>query len=451
MTDLPEQARALVPGLWRDDAARVAPPAALRRLLLAIAALLVVLFALAAIVPIGGAVIGAGQIVAQSRIKRIAHPAGGVIDEVLVHNGDHVRAGQVLLRLDDRVTGADARFADLTVEQLLAQRARAEAEQLGSGAIAFPAELTGAGTPDAGSLGARAAMADERRLFVLHKTEERGMRAQLFARIAQENAAIDGYAAQIAALREQRRLIERERQGVRDLWDKQLVTISRMNQLDRAAVDLDGSLGSLQAQIAQTRARIAEAQEQAIQLTQSRRVAAGTELNQINASLNQQQMRRVTARDSRDRSEVRAPCAGTVEKIAFVAVGDVIRPAEPIMEIVPDHDAMLVEAMISPADIDHVHMGGEARVRLSGSGRAATPELPGRVIYVATDRSDNAEQKQAYYLVQIAFDPAALAQSHPDLKSGMPAEVHISSGSRSLLSYLIKPLRDQFARAFRDN
>jgi HlyD family secretion protein len=442
----PDEARALVPRLWHDDAPRVAPPYALRRLLLATTGLLVVLFVLAATVPIGGAVIGAGQVMTQSRVKRVAHPTGGVIGEVLVHNGDHVRAGQVLLRLDDRVTGADARLADLTVEQLLAQRARAEAERFGLSTIAFPPELTRVGTPDAAR-----AMADERHLFALHQTEERGMKAQLFARVMQDNAEIHGFDAQIAALHEQRRLIERERQGVRDLWDKQLVTISRMNQLDRTAVDLDGSLGSLEAQIAQTRAKITEAQEQAIQLTESRRVAAGNDLNQINASLNQQQMRRVTASDSRDRSDVRAPYAGTVEKIAFAAAGDVIRPAEPIMEIVPDHDAMVVEAMISPVDIDHVHTGDAVRVRLSSFNRAATPELPGRVIYVATDRSENADLKQVYYLVHIAFDPAALAQAHLDLKSGMPAEVHIASGSRSLLSYLMKPLRDQFARAFRDN
>jgi HlyD family secretion protein len=446
MTGLPEQAPALIPDLWHRDAPRSTPPLALRRLLLAITALLIVLFVLAATVPIGGAVIGVGQVVAQSRIKRVAHPTGGVIGEVLVHSGDHVRAGQVLLRFDNRVTGADARLADLSVEQLLAQKARAEAEQLGLATIAFPAELTHPATPDAAK-----AMADERRLFELRHTEERGMKAQLFARIAQDNAEIHGFEAQIAALHEQRRLIERERQGVRDLWDKQLVTISRMNQLDRTAVDLDGSLGSLQAQIAQTRAKITEAHEQAIQLTQSRRVAAGNDLDQINASLNQQQIRRVTASDSRDRTDLRAPYAGTVEKIAFAATGDVIRPAEPIMEIVPDHDAMVVEAMISPTDIDHVRTGQSARVRLSSFNRATSPDLPGRVIYVATDRSENTELKQTYYLVHIAFDPVALARAKLDLKSGMPAEVHIASGSRSLLSYLMKPLRDQFARAFRDN
>ena len=442
---LPEDPGALVPRVWHDTA-RVAAPPGLRRQLQAMTGLLLVLFALAATVPIDGAVIGPGQITVQSRIKRVAHPTGGVIGEILVHNGDRVVAGQVLLRLDDRVSGADARLADQTVDQLLAQKARAEAERLGLPMLTFPAELTGAQTPAADK-----AMEDERRLFALHQSETRGMAAQLAAREQQDNAQIAGIAAQIAAIDEQRRLIERERQGVRDLWDQQLVTISRMNQLDRTVADLGGTRGSLEAQIAQARARIIEARAQASQLVQTRRIAAGNELNQINAQLGQQQIRRVTATDSRDRSEVRAPYAGTVEKIAFTAIGDVIRPAEPILEIVPDHDAMVVEAMISPAQISQVRAGAEARIRLSAMNRAATPELPGRVTYVAIDRTENTDTRQMYYLATVALDPAALAHADFALKSGMPAEVHIATGRRTLLSYLTKPLRDQFSRAFRDN
>jgi len=435
----------LTPRLWHGDSPANTAPRALRGLFAGLAALLLVLLIMAATVPIGGAVIASGQVVVQSRVKRIAHPVGGVIGEILVRNGQHVDAGQVLLRLDDRITGADARFADLTVAQLLAQKARLEAERLGQ-AIAFPAELTASPDPSATK-----AMADERHLFALRQTEATEMRAQLAARIAQDDEEIHGFEAQIAAIAEQRRLIDRERQGVRQLWDRQLVTISRMNQLDRTMADMGGTLGSLEAQIAQTRAKITEAHEQIIQLGQSRRVEASNDLNQINTALNQQQMRRVTASDSHDRSAIRAPYAGTIEKIAFAAVGDVIRAAEPIMEIVPDHDAMEIEAMVSPGDIDHVHLGQDARVRLASFSRAATPELAGKVTYVATDRTENAEAKQAYYLVHIALDRATVAREALDLKSGMPAEVHIASGSRSLLSYVIKPLRDQFARAFRDN
>ncbi|EGD58155.1 Type I secretion membrane fusion protein, HlyD [Novosphingobium nitrogenifigens DSM 19370] len=443
----PDAARALIPHLWDNSAPPQArSPRLLGRLLLATGLLLMVLFVLAIAVPIGGAVIGGGQVSVETRVKRIAHPTGGVIKQILVTNGQHVTEGQLLLRFDDRVTGADERFSSLTVEQLLAQKARLEAERLGQSRIDFPTELTGANTPTA-----RKAMEDEQHLFTMRQTEEADMKSQMSARVAQYNEEIRGLEAQIAALRQQRKLIEPERQSARELWDKQLVTISRLNQLERTAVDMDGSLGSLQAQIAQARAKITEAQAQSIQLTQTRRVEAGNDLNQINSTLNQQQLRSVSATDSQVRSDVRAPYSGTIEKIAFVAIGDVVRPAEPIMEIVPDRDTMVVEAMISPTDIDQVAKGQVTRIRFSSFNRAATPEIPGKVIYVATDRTENPESKQAYYTVRVEIDQAMLRREHLDLRSGMPAEVYIETGSRSLMSYLTKPLRDQFVRAFRDD
>nr|WP_240960041.1 HlyD family type I secretion periplasmic adaptor subunit [Novosphingobium olei] len=418
----------------------------LRQLTITVSVLLLVLFVLASVIPIGGAVIGGGQVGTESRVKRIAHPTGGVISSIMVHNGEHVKEGQLLLRLDDRVSGADARFSSLTVDQLLAQRARLEAERLGAGAVRFPEELTKSESP-----AARQAMADEAHLFELRRREESEQRAQLQARIAQFNHEIAGLNAQISAVRKQRALIEPERQGVRDLWNKQLVTIDRLNQLERTAVDMEGNTAALGSQIAQVRARITEAQEQLIQLSQTRRVQAGTDLAQVNTALNQQQMRSVAASDQQDRSEIRAPYSGVVEKIAFAAIGDVVKPAEAIMEIVPDKDLMVVEAMISPVDIDQVKTGQAARVTFSSFNRAATPQIPGRVIYVATDRTDNPESRQAYFMVRIAVDQAAVRREGLGLKSGMPAEVYIETGGRSMISYLTKPLRDQFMRAFRDN
>lgn len=435
-----------LPVPWDTDAPPPESATNLRRLAAIVGGLFVVLFAMALVVPIGGAVIGSGQVGVQSRVKRIAHPTGGVIAEIAVTNGEHVKEGQLLMRLDDRVTGADATYSSLTVEQLLAQRARLEAERLGLGSVTFPPELLNAGTPSAAK-----AMADEAHLFRMRSVETAQVRAQLGARVNQYQQEIRGIEAQIASLRKQRTLIEPERQGVKDLWDKQLVTINRMNQLERSAVDLEGSVGALNAQIAQARARITEAQEQSIQVSQQRRVDAGVELAQVNTALNQQRLRSVAATDQQVRSEIRAPYSGTVEKIAFAAIGDVIRPAEPIMEIVPDRDVMVVEAAIGPADIDQVAKGQVARVRFSAFNRAATPEIAGKVLYVATDRTENPESRASFYMVRIAVDQAAIAREKLDLRSGMPAEVYIETGSRSLLSYFTKPLRDQFSRAFRDN
>lgn len=437
-----------VPALWPEDGDAGAQAGAfdISRALRIGGGLFALLLLLAVVVPIGGAVLGQGQVGVESRVKRIAHPFGGVIAEILVANGEHVKAGQLLMRLDDKVTGADATYASLTVEQLLAQRARLEAERLGAGRIAFPAELT-----TANSASAAKAMADEARLFALRRSEEEQLRAQLAAREVQLHQQIAGTRAQIAALERQRQLIEPERRGVKELWEKDLVTINRLNEMERTAADIDGRIAALSANIAQTRAQVTETQERKIQLGQSRRVEAGTELARVLAALNEQQVKNIAAGDQQDRSEIRAPYAGTVEKIAFAAIGDVVRPAEPIMEIVPDADAMVVETMVRPADIDQVRKGQTARVRFTAFNLPSTPEIAGRVTYVATDRSEDADSNTPFYTVRVAIDQKALEAENLTLRSGMPAEVHIETGSRSMLSYLTKPLRDQLARAFRDS
>ncbi|WP_375401983.1 HlyD family type I secretion periplasmic adaptor subunit [uncultured Sphingomonas sp.] len=418
----------------------------LRLSLIAIAILVFGLGAAAAFVPMGGAVLGSGQVGVESRVKRIAHPTGGIISAIYVKTGDRVKKGDILMRLDDTVTGADAQLSGLSVDQLLAQRARLEAERLGVAGMGVPPELRG--STDAG---ARKALADEQKLFAIRRGEQAGMRAQLDARIRQYGQQIAGYRAQIDALQKQTALIEPERRGVKELWDKDLVTISRLNQLERTQVDFQGSIGALQAQIAQTEARITEAREQIIQLGESRRSEAGTQLAQVNGTLNQQQVRSVSAGDTFDRSVIRAPYSGAIDKVAFATIGDVVRPAETIMEIVPDDDRMVVEAMVSPADIDQVRSGQRARIRFSAFSSTATPEIEGEVAVVAPERTTQAETQQSFYAVRVEIDERALSRERQmKLVAGMPAEVFIETGNRSMLSYLTKPLRDQFARAFND-
>ncbi len=418
----------------------------LRRTLVVSGGLMLTLLVFAAFVPMGGAVISTGQVGVESHIKRIAHPVGGVIAEIPVANGDHVERGQLLMRLDNNVSGADQAYSTLTVEQLLAQRARLDAERLGGGGIVFPPELLRAATASA-----RQAMTDESRLFAIRQAEQVQLKAQLRSRVEQYDQSINGMQAQIASLQAQRKLIEPELQSVRGLWEKKLVTISRLNELERSAVSLDGSIAAQQSSVAEARARISETQQQLIQLSQTRRGQAGEELARINTALNEQRLRSVSATDQNTRSEIRAPYSGTVEKIAFTAIGEVVRPAEPIMEIVPDRDMMVVEAVVSPGDIDQVRVGQLSRIRFSAFNRAATPEIPGRVAYVATDRSETSNGAPPFYIVRIAIDQPKLRNEAMVLRSGMPAEVYIETGRRSLLSYLTKPLQDQFARSFRDN
>jgi HlyD family secretion protein len=415
-----------------------------RRLLAAVG---LVAFVGLVLVPIGGAVVAPGTVGVESRVKRIAHPTGGVVARILVANGDHVERDAPLVQLDNGVSGAENLYSTLTVAQMQAQRARLDAERMGAASLTFPPDLLANRDP-----GARAAMAGERRLFQTRNTELTQTRAQLQARIVEYGKQINGFEAQITALRQQQALIAPEREGVRTLWDKGLVTIARLNQLERTAVDMDGNIASLRSQIAQAEARISETREQILTLDQTRRAEAGTQYATLSNTINEQQVRRTAATEADRRSLVRAPYAGIVDKLALTATGDVIRPGEPFLEIVPDHDRLTIEVMVSPNDIDQVHTGQEARIKFTAFNSTATPEISGRVSYVAPERSTNAETKASFYEARVEIDPAALKRSGiPALKPGMPAEAFIATGTRPMISYLTKPLRDQLERAFRDN
>jgi HlyD family secretion protein len=441
----PSSPAAAIAEIWTDEDAPEAREFTRAGRVLAIGGgLLLVLLLLAAVVPIGGAVIASGAVGVETRVKRIANPTGGTIAAILVENGQKVEQGQLLMRLKDKVSGAEAQYSGLSVEQLLAQRARLEAEQSGSGRVVFAPALLDAGTPTAAQ-----AMSDELKLFATRQAEQTQMHAQLQARIAQYGEQNRGYNAQIASLQRQLALIKPELDDVRQLWEQKLVTISQLNELERTAASIDGQIASLQANIAETDAHVSETREQSIQVDQTRRIDAASQLEQVNAALNDQSVRSISANVQKQETEIRAPYAGTVEKLAYTTVGDVVRPAEPIMEIVPSGQLTVIEAMVRPSDIDQLAVGQKARIRFTAFAYTSTPEIPGKVTYVATDRTTNPDTGAAFYSVRVEIDRQALAAQHLQLRSGMPAELFIGTGERSLLSYLTKPLRDQIARAFR--
>lgn len=410
-----------------------------------IAAFLVILLLGATVVQVGGAVVGQGQLGVETRVKQITHPSGGVVKAILVRDGQKVEKGQLLLQLENAVSGTNATLTGETVEHLLAQHARLSVEAAGGNTLKFPPELLANANPSA-----QAAIASEQQLFQIRQVERASTRSQLQQRVQQQAEQIRSYEAQILALQKQKTLIEPERKGVKDLWDKGLVTINRLNQLERTAVDFDGTIASLRAQIAQTRAHIAETRQQMIAAEQTARSEAGAQLEQVNLALNDQQVKSASATDQFKRSEIRAPYAGTIDKLVVTTVGGVIDPSKTLMEIIPTSDALLVEGTISPADIDRVHVGQNARVRLTAFSAPTTPEIPGKVEFVSADKATNPTTGASFYRVHIRMDKAEIAKQQVELKPGMPTELFISTGDRSLISYIFKPLRDQFERAFRD-
>jgi HlyD family secretion protein len=440
---------ALVPAAEIEDAVIVDPQAALRKYvrigLIAVAALVIGLFGLSALVNISGAVIAQGQVSVASRVKKIGHPTGGVIAEVYVRDGVRVKAGDALMRLDTTVAGVSADVSQEGLVQLLARRARLEAERDGRSSPSFPAQLLNAGSP-----AARAAIAEESRLFRLKQQARLGLHAQLQDRIRQMEQQIGGYQSQISANSQQGALIKPELDGVRELWEKKLVTINKLNSLERTAVELDGSSAALSANIAQTRSRISEIRQQAIQLDQEARSQAATELAEVITALNDQQVRKVSTGDTFDRSIIRAPHDGIVDKLAFSTIGGVVPPAETIMEIVPDSDDLIVEARISPADVDQLRLGQPAILRFSAFNVQTTPEINGTLTFVSAEADTDERQGFTFYRVKLEVDEAEMRRlGGLKLVPGMPVEAFIQTGDRSFLSFLTKPLRDQLNRSFR--
>lgn len=411
------------------------------------AGVLALLFIVGAVlIPIGGAVIASAEVAPESRIKRIAHPTGGVIAEILVSDGDTVQKGDVLIRFESDVSSVDAEFSERSLSQLLARRARLIAVIENRSSITFPAELL-----EDESAEAREAIAAEQRRFTIGRQERASLASQLNERVNQLGRQIDGFQAQITALQAQQALIEPELKAVREAFDDGFVTIRRLNELERNAIELEGSIGSLRANVAQSNAAISEAQQQRIQIGQSTRADAGDELAQVEAAINGQRVASASAGDEFTRSEIRASDAGTIDKLGFSAVGEVVRPAEVMLEIVPQEDRLVFNGLVLPSDIDRVATGQSARIRLSALNQATTPELTGEVVFVSADPITDDTTDASFFRVRVALSPGETETlSELNVVSGMPAELFIETGSRSLISFITKPLLDQFSRAFRD-
>ena len=399
-----------------------------------------------ALVPVRGAVIASGEVTVSTQVKKIAHPHGGVIAELKVSNGTRVAAGQVLMRLDTNVSAASAAMTVESIDQLLARRARLRAVRDGLATIEFPAELVWRQVDPL----VASAMAEERRVFALDRETLAGQRAALAAQIAQASKAAGSYHVQADVYRQQAALIAEERVANEKLWEKRYTTLQRRNELARAAVGLDGSVASSEGQASQLVSRMAELRQQMIVVEQDQRRQAGADLTQVEARLTELRQGRVVAEDANERNTIRAPYAGVVDKLAFTTIGGVVPAGETILEIVPDRDPLMVTARVSPADVDQLAPDQPVILRMSAFNSRTTPELAGHVTRIGADRTVDAQRGLAYYSVEIALDRGELAKlGDLKLRAGMPAEAFIQTGSRTLLSYLTKPLADQLARAFR--
>ena len=395
---------------------------------------------------ISGALIAPGTIVVESNIKKVQHPTGGVVGELLVRDGDRVKAGDLLVRLDDTVTKANLAIVTKTLTELYARKARLAAERDRAETIKFPDELTRQADPEITQV-----LAAETKLFDLRRSARAGQKSQLQERINQSNEEIVGFSAQKEAKEKEIDFINHELTGVRDLFAKNLVPITRLSQLEREATRLGGERGQLIAATAQAKGKIAELQLQIIQVDQDLSSEVAKEMREIDAKIGEFVERKVSALDQLKRTDIRSPQDGTVFQSTVHTVGGVIPAGEPIMLIVPNADKLAVEAKINPQDIDKLQFGQSAALRFSAFDMRTTPEIFGSVSQISADITTDQRTNQSYYTIRIAMPPEQVARlGDVKLVPGMPVETFVRTGDRTVISYLMKPLADQINRAFRE-
>ena len=396
-------------------------------------------------VPLAGAVVVPGNLVVESNLKTIQHPTGGVVAEIKVQNGSRVAAGDLLVRLDATQAQASQQMVSKQLDEMRAKIARLSAERDDLPQLDIPAELAARTDNDT----VKALIASEQSLFKARYTARNSQKDLLQSKVAQLTEEISGLETQVDSRAKQLELIQGELAGVQDLYDKRLVPLTRLTSLQREAARLDGERGQLISSIAETKSKIGEAQLQIVRLDQDFRTDVVKDLGDAKGKEAELVERSVAARDLLDRIELRAPTSGVIHQLAAHTIGGVVKAGDTIMEIVPDTENLQIEARVQPQDIDHVRAGQTAFVRFSAFNQRTTPQLTGDVSYVSADTSHDQQTNAPYFTVRVTLpDDERRRLAGQQLVPGMPAEVFMQTGSRTMMSYLFKPIVDQMRRAF---
>ncbi|WP_025033654.1 HlyD family type I secretion periplasmic adaptor subunit [Bradyrhizobium sp. DOA9] len=401
----------------------------------------------ASTVLISGALIAPGQIVVESNVKKVQHPTGGVVGEVRARDGDLVKSGDIVVRLDDTVTKANLAIVTKNLDAAQVRAARLQAEQRGVDKIEFPQSLLErANDPDVKIL-----LSAETKLFEVRVNGRTGQKAQLRERITQLNEEIAGLSAQEKAKDQEIALVLNELTGVRELYDKRLVQISRLTQLERDSARLNGERAQYIAARAQAKGKITETELQIIQIDKDVVSEVSKDLRETNDKIGELIERKVAAEDQLRRVDIRAPQDGMVLQSTVHTIGGVVTAGDTLMLIVPQADDLQVEAKVNPVDIDKLQIGQKTLLRLSAFNQRTTPELNGVVSRVSPDVTTDQRTGQGYYTIRVSMPAEELARlGDVKLIPGMPVEAFVQTGDRTMLSYLMKPFHDQLMRAFRE-
>ncbi|MQP64532.1 HlyD family type I secretion periplasmic adaptor subunit [Niveispirillum sp. SYP-B3756] len=397
--------------------------------------------------PLAKGIVAPGTLVVDSNRKSIQHLEGGIVSEILVRDGDAVKAGQVLMRLDEVSSQAQR---DVLYGQFLsakAKEARLLAERDESKRINWSDELMKGADENGRKLSIRN---NEQQLFESRRLTLAGQLSIYEQRVKQLDEQIKGFEAQVLANTEQIRLIDDELDGLKQLYDKGYASKTRLLQLQRNRAELDGERGNYEGEIARARMQIGEARLQILQVRKAFEEDVADKLREAQQQIFDLEDRLTNADDVLQRREVKAPGDGIIVGLRVHTLGGVVRGGETIMELVPNNERLIVEAMVSPNDIDNVAVGQEAEVRFSALSSRQIPILLGTVIQVDADVTTD-QRGNRYYLSRVEVPEDQLSKlGGQKIVPGMPTEVLVRAGERTLVEYLMKPLTDSFFRAFKE-
>ena len=397
---------------------------------------------------IDSAVVAQGTVVVESNVKKVQHPTGGVVGAIFVKEGQRVDEGAVVVRLDETATRA---ALGIVINELTAMRARVArlgAERSAAAEIAFPVDITKrvATEPEV-----KEVVQGEIRHFVSRRKVRQGLKAQFGERIGQLTEEMKGLTGQQRSLETQLDVARKELQGLSELEIKKLVPRPRITALEREIARSDGALGETIGRTHSAKSKIAEVHLQVLQLDNDHMNEVSKELRDAETRVNELQERRLAAEDQLRRIDIKAPIKGTVHQLSVHTVGGVISQTEPLMLIVPETDRLIVEVRIQPQDIDQVRVGQSARLRFTAFNQNTTPELQGSIFRIGGDLSKDPQTGQQYFQAGLEIAEQELNRLGAlKLLPGMPVDAFITSGKRTVFSYLLKPLTDQMNRSLRE-
>ncbi|MEO6339016.1 MAG: HlyD family type I secretion periplasmic adaptor subunit [Caulobacteraceae bacterium] len=390
----------------------------------------------AAVAPLDSAVVAHGVLSIDSSRKTVQHLEGGILRKILVAEGDQVKAGQVLFEMDQTVPHANFDIARNNLYSLVAQEARLIAERDNAPSIAFPAEVTGSTDP----LAARA-IADETKQFVERRNTLSGQVGILKSRIDQTKSSIEGVDREKASMVEQVGYLTDEISGLQSLYDKGLVPKPRLLAVQRERAQLQGGIGRAIAEHAKAEKEISESSLQIRQLQQQMYQEVSKELADVRGKIADTRERFAVAQDTVHRSVVVSPSTGTVQNLRFFTVGAVVRAGEPMIDVVPSNEDLVVKANFSPNDVDNIKVGMKTEVRFPSFHSRTMPVLNGVVRTISRDRMIDEATHAPFFLAIVKVDESNLPKHFKDrMTAGLPSEVVVPTGERTVFQYIWEPL-----------